>query len=241
MSANTSRPLIGILLDYAKEGSFSSRPHYALRQAYFDAVDCAGGIPLGLPYQSRLRMEYLDRLDGFILPGGFYPFPDSYYGDRENSSEPVHPRVSFEEEFTKALLDQDKPLLGICAGMQAMGAALGAKMYRDVHGAIETHIDHLNEKPAEDIAHQVTISEGTRLHAITDCTALGVNTAHREALMSVPDGAILNAIAPDGVIEGIEVPDHRFALAVQWHPEFFLNRGDPNLAIFEALIAAARA
>ncbi len=235
----SDRPLIGILLDYVAEGSFSSRPHYALRQGYFDAVEIAGGVPVALPYQSGLMADYLDRLDGVIIPGGFYPFPSPYYGETPAPNEVVHPRVAFETDFANAVLDRDMPVLGICAGLQVLGAALGATLYRDLHDVIETPIDHLNERPAEEIAHDVAITAGTRLHAIVGAETMGVNTAHREALVAIPDGAVINAVAPDGVIEGMEIPSQKFAIAVQWHPEFFKTPGDPNLALFEHLVEAA--
>lgn len=234
------RPCIGILLDYLEDGSFSSRPHYALRQGYFHAVERAGGVPVGVPYQSSLINEYLNRLNGVILPGGFYPFPASCYGEQPQREEVVHPRVAFEMDFIKAILDRDVPVLGICAGMQVMGAAMGATIFRDVHTAVATTIDHLNEKPAEEVAHDVSVMPGTRLHQITGVDTMGVNTAHREALVEIPDGAVLSAVAPDGVIEALEIPDRRFALAVQWHPEFFLRDGNPNRALFSALIEASR-
>lgn len=234
-----SRPMIGILLDYVAEGSFSSRPHYALRQGYFDAVELAGGLPVALPYQHDILEEYLNHIDGIVLPGGFYPFPKPYYGEDLDPNEAIHPRVAFETSFARAILNRDKPVLGICAGMQVLGAALGATLYRDLHDVIDTAIDHLNEKPAEKIAHDVTVVEGTHLREIVGQNTMGVNTAHREALVSIPDGAVVNAIAPDGVIEGMEIPSQKFALAVQWHPEFFRVPGDPNLALFEHLVKAA--
>ena len=237
--SSSRRPLIGILMDYVEEGSFSARPHYALRQGYFDAIEAAGGMPVALPYQHGVAEDYLKAMDGIVLPGGFYPFPKPYYGEEADLGEAIHPRVAFEADFAKAILDRDVPVLGICAGMQVLGTALGATLYRDLHDVVETSIDHLNEKPAEEIAHDVAIKPGTRLHAIVGCDTIGVNTAHREALVAIPDGAVINAVAPDGVIEGMEIPSQNFALAVQWHPEFFREPGDPNLALFEHLIDAA--
>jgi putative glutamine amidotransferase len=231
--------MIGILLDYVAEGSFSSRPHYALRQGYFDAIEAAGGMPVALPYQHGVMTDYLSAMDGIVIPGGFYPFPKSYYGEVTDTDEVIHPRVAFESDFAKAILDEDKPVFGICAGLQVLGAAMGAMLYRDLHDVIDTEIDHLNEKPAEEIAHEVAITPGTQLHDIVGCDTMGVNTAHREALAEIPDGATMNAIAPDGVIEGMEIPSRKFAMAVQWHPEFFRTPGDPNQALFEHLVEAA--
>lgn len=234
----TDRPVIGVLLDYEASGSFSKRPHYALRTAYFDAVWKAGGLPVGIPYIEAARDAYLASLDGLIVPGGFYPFPAAVYGRPENG-EAVHPRYAFERELMTGALDRDLPTLGICAGMQVMAVARGATIYGDIANELQCAVDHLNEKPAEEHAHTVAVAEGTRLHDITGQSEMAVNTAHNEALRDIPDGVVVSARAPDGVVEAIELPDRRFAIGVQWHPEFFVGAGDPNARLFEHLVGAA--
>jgi len=234
-----NRPLIGILLDHQASGTFSSRPHYALRTGYFDAVWRAGGLPVALPYIADAAQDYLARCDGLILPGGFYPFPARIYGETAPAGETVHPRFQFEEGFTRMALDADTPMLGICAGMQVIAAATGATLYRDVRADLPTDIDHLDAAPAEQAAHPVAIVEGSLLARTLGVTALDVNTAHKEALKDGLSGLGISATAPDGVIEGIELPDRRFCLGVQWHPEFFAAEGDPNLNLFSRLVAAA--
>lgn len=232
------QPTIGILLDYETSGSFSKRPHYALRTAYFDAIWKAGGLPVGIPYIAAAKDAYLDILDGLIVPGGFYTFPPELYGDPANG-EALHPRYAFERQLMADALDRNLPTLGICAGMQVMAAARGATMWRDIKNDLDCAVDHLNEKPAEEPAHMITIEPGTRLHAIARSTEIAVNTAHNEALKNIPNGIIVSARAPDGIVEAIELPDRRFAVGVQWHPEFFLDDNDPNFALFEHLIAEA--
>ena len=234
----SNRPTIGILLDYETSGSFSKRPHYALRTAYFDAIWKAGGVPVGIPYIEDAKDAYLDILGGLIVPGGFYDFPPELYGDPA-TGEALHPRYAFERQLMADALDRDLPTLGICAGMQVMAAARGATMWRDIKNDLDCGVDHLNEKPAEQTAHTITIEPDTRLHAIAGSAQIAINTAHNEALNHVPDGIVVSARAPDGIIEAIELPNRRFAVGVQWHPEFFLGDGDPNFALFEHLIAEA--
>jgi len=235
-----SRPVIGILLDYQASGSFSKRPHYALRQAYFDAVWRAGGLPVGLPYIVDARDDYLAALGGLIVPGGSYPFPAAHYGRPTPAGETLHPRHAAEAPLAGAAIARDLPFLGICAGMQVLTAVEGATLHFDLRSEVASTIDHLNEKPAEEPAHPVAITPGTLLHRIVGTDSLMVNTAHNEAPKVVPPSLVVNAVAPDGVIEGVERPDRRFCLGVQWHPEFFLEAGDPNLALFKALVEAAR-
>ncbi|MBO6519075.1 MAG: gamma-glutamyl-gamma-aminobutyrate hydrolase family protein [Rhodospirillales bacterium] len=234
----STRPLIGVLLDYEASGSFSKRPHYALRTAYFDAVWKAGGLPVGIPYIEEARDAYLEALGGLIVPGGFYPFPAEVYG-RPANGDAVHPRFAFERTLMTDALSRDLPTLGICAGMQVMAVARGATIYGDIANEIDCAVDHLNEKPAEQHAHTVTVDTGTRLHNITGLSEIAVNTAHNEALKDIPAGIVVSARAPDGIVEAIELPDRRFAIGVQWHPEFFLDDGDPNFRLFEHLIDAA--
>ena len=238
--ANTpSRPMIGILLDFQASGSFSSRPHYALRTGYFDAVWRAGGLPVALPYLGAAAADYLARLDGLILPGGFYPFPARLYGETAPDAESVHPRYAFEADFARMALDADTPMLGICAGMQVIAAATGATLYRDVRAELPTDIDHLDAMPAEEAAHGIEITPGSVLARTLGVTDMQVNTAHKEALKDGLEQLTVSARAPDGVIEGIEIPDHRFCLGVQWHPEFFAAEGDPNFRLFTRLVEAA--
>ena len=228
------------MLDYQSSGSFSTRPHYAARTAYFEAVYRAGGLPMAVPYLEAALGAYLELCDGLVSPGGEYRFPEDWYGGAAAPEADIPPRARFEMALMRAALDADAPILGICAGMQVMAGVLGGTFYEDLRTDLETPIDHLDEKPAEEVAHDVRITAGTLLHRIVGRDAMGVNTAHKEALKTVPDGLAINAVAPDGVIEGIEIPGKRFALGVQWHPEFFLDAASPHLALFRALIDAAR-
>lgn len=236
----SGRPVIGILMDYEAEGSFSSRPHYALRAGYFDAVWNAGGTPSAIPYIEEAMPSFLQLCDGFLFPGGTYPFPARLYGETPITNEPLHPRFAFEEQLMRCAVEQDRPVLGVCAGMQVLAGLYGGTFYRDVHDVIDTSIDHLNERPAEQTAHSVAITPSSRLHDILGTTAFQINTAHKEALSNQPKGLVINAYAEDGVIEGVEVDDKRFCIGVQWHPEFFATDGDPNFNLFKGLIDAAQ-
>lgn len=233
------RPNIGILLDYEAKGSFSKRPHYALRTVYFDAIWKAGGTPIGIPYIEGAVAEYTRLCDGFLFPGGFYPFPARLYGEPEKGPEILHPRFKFEEQLMGHLIDENQPVLGVCAGMQVMAGLYGGTFYRNLHDNIETQIDHLNHRPAEQFAHGVDVVSGSHLHSVLGATHISVNTAHNEALNNNPDGLIINAIAEDGVVEGVEIPNKRFCLGVQWHPEFFATDGDAHFNLFTALVDAA--
>lgn len=234
-------PRIGLLLDHQESGTFSRRPHHALRVAYFEAIWAAGGLPVAIPYVAEAWPAYLDLCQGFVTPGGDYPFPAEWYVSPPGMVGVCHhPRFAFETRITRDLLARDRPLLGICAGMQVLAGVMGARFHRDLHLAIETDIDHVNQRPAEERAHEVAITPGSLLHRLVGQPRMSVNTAHREAAAESPEGLLVSARAPDGVIEAVEVPGKRFALGVQWHPEFFPEPGSPDRRIIEGLVAAAR-
>jgi len=232
------RPVIATLLDYEEQGSFSRRPHYALRTAYFDAIWRAGGLPVGVPYITDALPEFLQSCDGVLTPGGNYSFPDDWYG-QPDTTQKQHPRFEFECNLTKRALKNDLPMLGICAGMQVLAGVHGATFHKNLHHVIQTNIDHLNQRPAEQRAHGIDIFENTQLHKIIGTNKIDVNTAHNEAIDNVPADVVVSARAPDGVIEAIEIPVARFAIGVQWHPEFFMNDDSPDFMILKAFIQAS--
>ena len=235
-----TRPIIGILLDYEESGSFSVRPHYAIRTAYFDTIWKAGGLPIALPYINSSIKNYLSICKGLLLPGGEYPFPNSAYDcTSDNKSEP-HVRFEFEKALIKAALDVDLPILGICAGMQAIVVVCGGKLYRNINVETNSNFDHLNAAPAENTAHKVFIKKETLLKKILKVTNLDVNTAHIESAKTLPPNLVVNAMAPDGIIEGVEMHTKRFCLGVQWHPEFLAKSNNPNFNLFKSLVSNSR-
>ena len=236
------KPTIGVLLDWQEDGSFSSRPHYALRQLYFDAILECGGLPFGLPYNDANLDEYIDRIDGLFCPGGNYATPDSWYVNGEETTYDDSPRAGYEVKLIKAALNTGLPVLGVCGGMQVMAAAFGARMTADLHKFYDTTINHKNGKPADQFAYDIAITRGTLLHKITGTETMKVNSAHREAVVTVPDDVNISALSEDQTIQAIEIPAYDFALGVQWHPEFFVKdaKDQPgHRKIFEAFLQAA--
>ena len=238
-----NKPVIGLLLDWQENGSFSKRPHYAVRQDYFDAVSACGGLPMGLPYDRENMKDHIDRIDGLLCPGGNYASPPEWYLDGMETTYDPSPRAEYEIELIRKVLDAGKPVLAICGGMQVMSAAFGAKMVPDLHSYFDTDIDHKNGTSSDGFAYRVDIEPGSRLAKITGETSMRVNSAHKEAVVETGDQITTVAVAEDGVIQGIEVPEYDFAVGVQWHPEMFVkdDKGEPgHRKLFEALIAKAR-
>lgn len=228
-----SRPVIGIGMDYQANGSFSHRPHYAIRTSYFNAVLAAGGFPLAIPYfPDNLIDVMLDSIDGFICPGGDYPYPASWYG-ADHGTPP--PRFDHDCKVIERVLQRNMPFLGICAGMQTLAGVLGSPIHRDLSAVIPNALPHRGIA-AEERAHAITIKPGTHLHRILGTEKLEVNSHHRECVAKPSDKYIVSATAPDGVMEAIEVPGQTFCIGVQWHPEFFITDEQPDFRLFQELI-----
>jgi putative glutamine amidotransferase len=130
------------------------------------------------------------------------------------------------------------PVLGICGGQQLLHVVLGGSLIQHIPDEVEAALAHEQPNPRDQPGHTVSIVDGTRLRAIVGIAELAVNSAHHQAAKDAPAGVVVNALAPDGVIEGIEAPAKQFCLGVQWHPEFELSDGDKRL--FAAFVDAAR-
>jgi putative glutamine amidotransferase len=138
----------------------------------------------------------------------------------------------------KGALARDMPVLGICGGQQLLHVVLGGTLIQHIPDTVAEALAHEQPNPRNEPGHAVKIAKGTLLHRIVGADTLQVNSAHHQAANGVPEGVVVDAVAPDGVIEGIEAPRYRFCLGVQWHPEFHISEGDRR--IFAAFVAAAR-
>lgn len=233
------RPIIGITLDSEPAGGWSKMPWYALRQNYCDAVARAGGLPIPLPHEPELAAEYLARLDGLLITGGAFDVDPSLFGasTRHETVKTKDRRTTFEYAITKGAIDADKPVLGICGGQQLMNVVLGGTLIQHIPDEIKNPLPHEQPNPRTEAGHNVKIVAGTLLHRVVKDLELPVNSAHHQAVKDVGKGIVVNAVAPDGVIEGIEDPRRRFVIGVEWHPEYSISPGDDR--IFDAFIRAA--
>ncbi|GAB4238792.1 MAG: hypothetical protein Tsb0032_43090 [Kiloniellaceae bacterium] len=114
---------------------------------------------------------------------------------------------------------------------------LGGTLIQHIPDEVDNALAHEQPNPRHEPGHAVALGAGSLLHDICRSGEMAVNSAHHQAVKAVGPGVSVNAVAPDGVIEGIEAPDRRFCLGVQWHPEYLIGPGDG--AIFRAFVASA--
>jgi len=226
------KPRIAVIMD---ENTSVDGTRYDMTKGYFVAIQEAGGLPFGIPYFGDMVGTILDEFDGFMSVGGRFAFPDAWYRDKESSAAPVSERLDVEQALMRGFLDRDKPVLGICNGMQILAALNGCLLSPDVRSLGPDILDH----DRRGILHRVAIKPGTALSRILGQSELAVNTFHREAVASLSETVVASALAEDGVVEAVEIPDRRFAIGVQWHQEAFAFDDHPGNRLFEAFVEEA--
>ena len=172
--------------------------------------------------------------DGLLLPGGGDMDP-KFYGQARIPAcgEPNLLRDAAEPLLLRAFLAADKPVLGICRGIQVMNAVLGGDLYQDIKPF--EHLPH-NDHWAK--VHTVTVRRGTLLSRILGQDTVLVNSQHHQAVDRVAPGFTLAALSEDGIVEAIEKPDARFCLGVQWHPEWLSDANPAMQGLFDAFVNA---
>lgn len=185
--------------------------------AYTDAVRAHGALPVVLTADATQAGAIIDLVDALLLTGGPDIVPGLYGQPPDPRTQPAdHARDRFEIALVRAALTAGTPLLGICRGMQILNVALGGTLIQHVDG-------HLRLEAPADQVQPITITRGSRLHALLGVTDLNVNSLHHQAVGTIGDGLVVSASAPDGTIEALE-HDQAAILGVQWHPEKLTDR-----------------
>ncbi len=233
-------PVIGVTLDSEQPGGYSKFPWYALRSNYADAILPPAACRWRWPHHEAAA-AYLDAIDALVVTGGAFDVDPALYGEggRHATVKLKEGRTAAELALVQGALARDMPVLGICGGQQLLAVALGGTLIQHIPDSVPDALAHEQPNPRDEPGHPVQVVPGTLLHRIVGATDMAVNSSHHQAVRAPGPHAVVDATAPDGVIEGIEDPRYRFCLGVQWHPEFHIDPGDRR--IFDALIAACRA
>lgn len=237
-----SKPLIGITASQMKKDYYV--PRAFLNQAYITAVARAGGIPILLPVGIGPANfdDLFARIDGVLLSGGEDMDPSTY-------GEPMHrevsdvnpPRDEMEIAMVRWLIEAKKPFLGICRGFEVLNVAMGGTLYTHISDQLPGALLHpcYPNLPRDLLSHSVEVKSGSKLAGLLGEGELWVNSLHHQGVDKVAEGLQATAHAPDGLVEGLELPEHPFGLAVQWHPEEL--RESPQMQnLFKSLVEASQ-
>ena len=197
-------------------------------------------LPVALPHIPGLAETYLDEIDALLVTGGAFDVDPALFGARERHGTVSlkEGRTAFELAVLRGALERDLPVLGICGGQQLLNVVLGGTLIQHIPDAVPDALAHEQPNPRTEPGHAVAIASGTLLSEIVGTARMTVNSAHHQAALAVGPGVVINARAPDGVIEGIEDPRRKYCIGVQRHPEYAVDPADPR--IFSAFIEAAR-
>jgi putative glutamine amidotransferase len=239
-------PIIG--LTTRKDLTPGGLPAVMAQQSYIHAIIQAGGAPVLIPSdlpEAGWR-ELHGRLDGILFTGGGDIAIEHFGGQ-------PHPKVAEVDEARDALelglarsaAESGTPFLGICRGIQVVNVALGGTLYTDIFDQLEGALDHscadadLPEGRTR-LIHPVHIDEDSQVGQIIRVSDLQVNSLHHQGIKDLAPGLRTVGFAPDGLIEAVEISNHPFAIAVQWHPEW-LTKHESAQRLFKAFVDAAQA
>ncbi len=236
-------PLVGIPTCLRK---INERVFYGVNERYPNAViEATGCLPVLIPaVGSKIDVcALLDRLDGLLLTGSPTNVHPSHYG-----AEPSHPDILHDPErdattlpLIREAVRRDLPILAICRGIQELNVALGGTLYQRVH-EVPGRLNHRSPKDSPDgpygPAHSVRLSAGGLLATLLGATEMMVNSLHSQGIDHLAPRLHVEARAPDGQIEAVSLPNARFIVGVQWHPEYKAVENPLSSALFAAFAGA---
>lgn len=245
---SSKRPVIGLPADRRMLGL---HPYHLAQEKYLTAVlEAAGGIPLIIPALGAelLLDELFDVIDGLLFTGSPSNVEPHRYGGEASSEDTLHDpqRDATTLPLIPRAIATGIPVLGVCRGFQEMNVAFGGTLWQELH-LVAGHLDHREhqEQSLEEQygpAHDVLLEPDGLLRPLAGTDRVRVNSLHGQGVRELAPGLIVEARAPDGVIEAFRVADARsFALALQWHPEWQVMSNPFSSALFAAFGDACRA
>lgn len=233
-------PVIGISTNFltVEKGKFLGMERIYVNKDYVEAVTRAGGLPLLLPPVEDRKMiqQYVQLCNGFILSGGGDINPLLFGQFPHPKLEEFHTPLDRSQWWlTEEILKTDKPLLAICRGMQLLNVVQGGTLWQDMSAVDHPVMLHSQIGPRGDIFHPVKIERHSILGDLFG-EQLEVNSFHHQGVDRLGKDLKVTAVAPDGMVEAIEMPGHRFVVGIQWHPEMLLTASAQMLPLFRQLL-----
>ncbi len=238
------KPLIGVTCGVSIQPNGSRR--HSLGDTYINALVKAGAAPVIIPSTTNEDALYsiYRSLDGLLLSGGVDIHPRYFNEEIDGSEEIDEIRDQTEILLTGWGLKDDLPIFGICRGHQVLNVALGGSLFQDIPSQVGNEaLDHQKSVSAgvrSFLAHEVKINPDSKLAKITGATELKVNTLHHQSVKQPGKSLRVTALAPDGIIEGLESDQHKWVLSVQWHPEDLYEGLDWSRKLFGAFVSEVR-
>lgn len=217
-------------------------PMIASPRSYCQALINARAIPMLIPVNLPLDWleEALEGLDGLVLTGGGDIETRRFNGEDHHKVDDVDPeRDEAEIRLAQIVSASETPFLGICRGIQVLNIAHGGTLYTHIADQLDGAVEHtfFPDHPWDHPAHEVTLEPDSRLGHILGAEPLMVNSLHHQGIKTLAPTLKAAGASPDGLVEAVELPDHPFGAAVQWHPEWLLE--DQRMqALFTAFVTA---
>ena len=231
------KPMIGVMPLWDDE-----KNSIWMLPGYMDGVHQAGGIPVIFPLstdESELK-RLCELCEGFLFTGGHDVSPEIYQEEAlDGLVSCCEERDRMETLVLEEILRTNKPLLGICRGIQFINARLGGTLYQDLPTQHPSETEHHQHAPYDIPVHDIEIMRDSPLYECLQTEHMPVNSYHHQAVKTVAPGLEVMAVSSDGLVEALYKPDHRFLWAVQWHPEFSYKTDINSRKIFRALVEAA--
>ena len=233
-----TRPIIGVIVDLEEDNKGYYRyPWYALRRHYSDSIEECGGTPILLPYSSQnpIIRQYIDIIDGLMITGGGFDIDPGMYGEQNLYPDDMSfrpERTAFEKVMLLMAIEKKMPILGICGGMQLINVVFGGTLFQHLPGQRKSDVRHSRDDHRDNQSsttslshnklpeHEISVDSHSKLYRIVQSAKYRANTSHHQAVNRAGKDLHINAIAPDGLIEGIESQILPFVVGVQWHPEY---------------------
>ena len=232
------KPLIGVLPLYDE-----FKESYWMLPGYMKMIEQAGGIPLMLPLTDDIDTlkQLATGMDGFLFTGGHDVSPSVYHeAEKETCAATCPERDAMENVLFHEAYLLDKPMFGICRGIQFFNAILGGTLYQDLPSEHPSPIEHHQSPPYDTYSHEVIIDPKSPLYDVLNKDTLLVNSYHHQAIKDLANDLQAMAKAEDGIIEAVYNPQKHFVWAVQWHPEFNYTMDEDSRKIIKKFIEEAK-
>lgn len=224
-------------------GNFPGYKRSYVNDDYIDSVIQNGGIPFIIPFNEDKEVikEQVKLVDAIILSGGHDVSPSNYNQEPSPKLGGIFPeRDDFDFNLLECAMEEEKPILGICRGMQIINTYFKGSLYQDMSEIKSELVKHDQVRTPSLAIHTVEIKEDSKLREILKTDEIMVNSFHHQAVKELGFGFKAVAFAKDGVIEAIEKDDYPFLMGIQWHPEMLHRSLSIMNNIFKALIEKSK-